>query len=80
MLLDIKWANFVVHYETAFGNKMWWLKMENLPVGPLGILNIYAPIKSIETNKLWEYLKMKLLKNWKWIYSMQWFQHGGRAN
>jgi hypothetical protein len=45
--------------------------MEGHPNGPLGVLKIYAPIKSAERSKLWEYLKMKLLKDYKWIYSMQ---------
>ncbi len=42
-------------------------KMEGFPGGPIGILNICAPIKSIERSKLWEYLKMKLLKDYEWI-------------
>jgi hypothetical protein len=67
MLLNNKWANFVVHYEIAFRNISQWLKMESLLGGPINILNIYTPNELAEGSKLWEYLKMKLPKYGKWI-------------
>jgi hypothetical protein len=67
MLLNNKWANFVVHNEIAFRNKSQWLKMEGLLGRPISILNIHTPNESVEGSKLWEYLKMKLPKDCKWI-------------
>ncbi len=67
MLLNNKWPNFVVHYEIAFKNRSQWLKMEGLLSGPINILNIHTPNESAKGNKLWEYLKMKLPKDCRWI-------------
>ncbi len=55
-----KWESTVVEYKTIGGNKVHMLRLNGLPCGNLGILNIYAPNNPIDHCNLWELMKAEI--------------------
>jgi hypothetical protein len=43
ILMDPRWAKFVMDYITIGGNRAQVITLKGLPCGDLGIINIYAP-------------------------------------
>lgn len=59
----------VTQIGSVMENKVHWLILDNLPGGPIGITNIYAPNDSHSRCILWEQMMLELPTQCSWIFA-----------
>ena len=67
--LNNKLTPLVTDQGNILGNKAFWICLQGLPGGDLGILNIYAPNESRARIVLWQELTLRLPTDYKWLVS-----------